>query len=331
MRGNAVAVARWLGKYVPFLVVGVLVVGYERLASPEYKLSAIFGQFEGNTESQALRAQVDGLTVRLAAEKAAEEKLQTDVASYKQKLDIEQQNAINAYKLTLDSQLESYKNQLNLAAQKAVDTNRLNLERRNKMTEQLIAPIMEGMKTRWTMAAVGMGGDVSGYSETINSIIQLVTMQTRDALAKVEVEEAQRAALLDDFQCTTARLKILQQASTSESNTGATPQAEQHEAAVAPATPPHWARVGAKSPQLLVRSAPQKDGSSVVCVLSAGAVVQIVGQTERDPAHNITFVQASFNRQGAGPTTGWISQWSLEDVSAPSAGDAPQPCEAPRQ
>jgi hypothetical protein len=87
------------------------------------------------------------------------------------------------------------------------------------------------------------------------------------------------------------------------------------------------ARVGAKSPKLLVRSAPQKDDKNIVCVLPAGAVVRLLGQRVEDAAHKITFVQVGFNRQDHGTMTGWISQWSLEALPASSSeGDSPQIC-----
>jgi hypothetical protein len=90
------------------------------------------------------------------------------------------------------------------------------------------------------------------------------------------------------------------------------------------------ARVGAKTPELLVRSAPQKDGSSVLCVLPAGAVVRLLGPPQHDPAHDINFVQVGFDREGRGAMKGWISQWSLENVPATAPeGRAPQVCRDP--
>jgi hypothetical protein len=168
-------------KFFPFLILIAVVLVYERAAPPDLKLSAIFGRFEGNTESEALRAQVDGLSVRLAAEKAAEEKMQ---------------NAIATYKFDLEVQLEAYKNQLSVAGQKAVDTNRLNLERRNRMTEALLVPVTKAMETKYQMAAVGMGSSegITQYATLTQDIIRMVTLQVQQSLAAVEAHEANPVA-----------------------------------------------------------------------------------------------------------------------------------------
>jgi hypothetical protein len=198
-------------KYLGVFVVLGLIAIYEKIAPDDFKLSAVFGRFEGNTESAALRAQVDGLKIKLEAEKAAEEKMQNEVNAYKQKLEIEQQNTINkyakelevkkqneidAYKLTLDAQLESYKNQINLVSQKAIDTNRLNLERRNKMTDALLTPITKALEEKYRISIYGMFGspdDVTKYAGIIDDLVQKVTAQVQLSLNGVENGEAQRA------------------------------------------------------------------------------------------------------------------------------------------
>ena len=200
-RGSYSGLARVV-KYALILAAFIL---YERYAPQEYRVSTFLGAFEGNTESAGLRAQVEGLTVKLAAEKAAEEKMQNDVNDYKQKLDIEQhntvnaykqkldielQNAINAYKLQLDAQLEEFKNRISLTAQKAVDINRLNLERRNKMTTDMIAPFLAAHTTTLQLSA--MSGNVTLPDYGV--VVRRITDQVASALDAVEAAEAGRRA-----------------------------------------------------------------------------------------------------------------------------------------
>ena len=155
------------------VLIVVAFVAYERLAPQEYKVSTFLGMFEGNTESEVLRGQIAGLKEKLATEKAAEEKMQND---------------INTYKLTLDAQLENYKNQLNLSSQKAVDTNRLNLERRNKITESLLAPIMKGEETVQQLSM--LRGNIRSFDYT--GVIMQITNEVNATLDEIEAEEAKK-------------------------------------------------------------------------------------------------------------------------------------------
>jgi len=68
-----------LNTFLVVLLCFALIAVYEKTAPQNIRLSTLLGQFEGNTESEALKASIEGLNAKLAAEKAAEEKMQNDV------------------------------------------------------------------------------------------------------------------------------------------------------------------------------------------------------------------------------------------------------------
>ncbi len=267
-----------LNKYVVGLLLFGAVVGYEKAAPPNVKLSAIFGSFEGNTEAESLRTKLDATQQMLAMQNAENAKMQNEVNKYKAALE----NAVNYYKTELALQQQA----LGKRQEAVIESQKANLDLAN------FADIVS--------LFANMGG---------------------------EKDIAEKAAMVGSVLRQKAYGEIDRQAPTwGGIGTQPTPAAASRATQRLP-----LARVGTKSPKLLVRSAPQKDGSTVLCVLPTGAVVQLLGQSERDATHNITFVQASFNRRGYGNMTGWISQWSLEDVPASSSdGATPQTCDDPK-
>lgn len=99
-RVNAVLVARWLGRYVPFLVIVALVVGYERVAPPEHKLSAIIGAFEGNSEAAVLRTKLEAAQQTLAMQNAEKARMENEINFYKAELE----KSVAQFKAALDLQ-----------------------------------------------------------------------------------------------------------------------------------------------------------------------------------------------------------------------------------
>jgi len=208
----------WIGKlFVWLLVIGAL-VAYEKFAPQNLRISTLLGAFEGNTEGEALRAQIEGLKVKLEAEKDAEEKLQNAVNQRKKELEVEATNKINEYKQHLDveatNSINDYKQRLDYELQTQIKDFEMKYDSCNKMKQIALdretQPISEQIKELYgmtTLAGSGFGeamgkllGDPQVIQQRISNLEALIQEKLHQALNSEPCPEPRKfVSNLEDF------------------------------------------------------------------------------------------------------------------------------------